>query len=91
MTSKTVREINWSIQTSGAVRITVLGFPIALSNLPFVSSGAANESVPDASAHPNKETSQEGNIPPPVRKLTTPRVIGSLLFYFIIVFSYLHK
>lgn len=91
MTSKTVREINWSIQTSGAVQITVLGFPITLSNLPFVSSGAANESVPDASAHPNKETSQEGNIDPPVRKLTTPRVIGSLLFYFIIVFSYLHK
>lgn len=40
------------------------------SNFLSFCSGAVNKSVPDVAAHANKEPSQEGNISPPVRKLT---------------------
>lgn len=62
-----------------------LQLPLTLSNL-FFPSGAVNESVPDAAAHPNREPSQEENISPQVRKLATPKLTTEIRFV-----VYLHK
>ncbi len=66
--------------------------PLALCNLLVFSSGAVNESVPDAATHPNKDPSQEGNIAPPVRKSTAPKLITEESFVawrsiFVLVFT----